>query len=105
MGAVLTVKGTIEHGRLAEFTANVGEFIGYRHSRGMAAPQVLQGLSGPVNTVLMLFRYDNLAALDQEASAERRDEQYGRIASKMPYAPGSIDYEIYQEDDHADGRS
>lgn len=99
MSAILMVKGTIEHGRLREFNQTVEPFIDYRREQGMAVPQVLHGISGPMNTVCLIFRYENLARLDEEIRAERNDPRYGELASKMPYAADSIVYELYQAAD------
>lgn len=95
MAAVLLVKGTIEYGRLPEFTQAEPAFCAYRKSRGWAVPEVLHGLSGPMNTVLMIFRYADLADWEAESAAERRDAEYARVASRLPYAAGSIQYELY----------
>ena len=99
MAAVLLVKGTIEYGRLPEFTQAVQPFIEYRRDRGWAVPELLHGLSGPMNTVLMVFRYEDLAAWEAESAAERTDAGYAAVASGLPYAAGSIAYELYQATD------
>lgn len=99
MAAVLLVKGTITLGRLAEFSKAIGAFVDYRRQRQWAVPEVLHGLAGPMNTVLMIFRYEKLADWEKECAAEREDEQYGRIASTLPYVPESIQYELYQTRD------
>lgn len=96
MSAVLLVKGTIEYGRLREFAQGVGTFIEYRRKRKWAVPEVLHGLAGPMNTVLMIFRYEKLSDWEAECAAEREDAEYGRIASTLPYVSGSIRYELYQ---------
>jgi len=96
MSAVLLVKGTIEYGRLPEFSRSVGGFVEYRRQRGWAVPEVLHGLAGPMNTVLMVFRYNNLSDWETECAAEREDAEYARIASKLPYTEGSLAYELYQ---------
>ncbi len=91
-------QGTVQYGRLKEFAEAVGSFIEYRRKQNWALPEVLYGLAGAMNTVLMIFRYDNLDAWDREAKAERQDADYGRIASRLPYAEPSIHYERYQDD-------
>lgn len=97
MSAVLLVKGTIEHARLHQFSEAVGECVSYRRQRKWAMPEVLlHGLAGPMNTVLMIFRYKNLSDWETECAAEREDAEYGRIASRLPYAEGSLQYELYQ---------
>ncbi len=61
MAVVLLVKGTIQYGRLQEFSETVALFLECRRSKGWAVPEVLHGLSGPMNTVVLLFRYGDLA--------------------------------------------
>lgn len=96
MRAVLLVKGVIEYGRLHEFTQALPAFIAYRRNRGWALPEVLHAMSGPMNAVLMIFRYDGVATWETECAAERTDAEYGRIASALPYCANSLTYEIYQ---------
>ncbi len=98
MPAILLVKGIIAHGRLADFAAAVPAFVEYRRQRGWAVPEVLHGLAGPMNTVLMIFRYAKLSDWEVECAAERSDHEYGQIASALPYAEGTITYELYQTD-------
>ncbi len=97
MSATLLVRGVIQLGRLSEFAKEVRAFCEYRRKCGWAVPEVLYGLSGPMNTVLMIFRYDTLSAWETECAAERSDGEYGRMAGRLPYADGSIVYELYQE--------
>ena len=96
MSAVLLVRGTIVHGRLREFAQAVGAFVDCRKRRGWAVPEILHGLAGPMNTVLMIFRYKQLSDWETECTAEREDAEYGRIASTLPYVEGTIAYELYQ---------
>ena len=95
-GATLLVRGVIEYGRLTEFNDAVPAFVEYRRSKQWAVPEVLHALSGPMNTVLMIFRYHAVADWEAECAAERSDREYGRIASALPYVAGSIEYELYQ---------
>ncbi len=96
MPALLLVKGTIQLGRLVDFAAAAPAFVEYRRQRGWAVPEVLHGLAGPMNTVLMIFRYAKLADWEVECAAERSDREYGRIASALPYVEDTITYELYQ---------
>lgn len=98
MSVLLTVKGIIEHGRLREFADRVASFCEYRGKRNWAVPEVFYALAGPMNTVLMLFRYDGCAAWEAECAMERLDARYGRLASTLPYVQGSIMYELYQDE-------
>lgn len=101
MAAVLLVKGIIAYGRLHDFSQAVETFVAHRRQRGWAIPEVLYGLAGPMNTVLMIFRYREVHDWELECTAERDDPQYGRIASQLPYSAGSIQYELYQSSDAA----
>jgi hypothetical protein len=96
MKVLLTVKGVIEYGRLREFAEHVGSFCEYRKKKAWAVPEVLYSLAGPMNTVLMLFRYEACSEWEKECQAERSDARYGELASKLPYVRGSIVYELYQ---------
>ena len=93
------MRGTIEYGKLAEFAQSVEAFRELRRKRGWAVPEVLHGLSGPMNSVLLVFRYEKLAAWEAECAAERTDIEYARIASVLPYDAGSIQYELFQRQD------
>ncbi len=95
MAAVLMVKGTIQYGRLKEFSETVASFLECRRSKGWAVPEVLYGLSGPMNAVVLLFRYADLAGYEREILEAHKDTEYLRIASQMPYLEGSIAYELY----------
>ncbi|MBI4717443.1 MAG: hypothetical protein HY763_06540 [Planctomycetes bacterium] len=97
MGAVLLVRGVIEQGRLKEFADNVGAFCEYRRAHHWSVPEILYGLAGPMNTVVMLFRYAGSAAWEGELAAERLDAEYGKVAATLPYVKGSIVYELFQE--------
>jgi hypothetical protein len=97
--AVLLVRGIIEYGKLHDFTQALPAFVAYRRDRGWAVPEVLHAMSGPMNTVLMIFRYEGVANWETECAVERVDAAYGRIASALPYRADSITYELYQGDE------
>ena len=50
MAVTLLVKGIIRLGRLHDFSQTVGDFTAYRRGRNWAVPEVLYGISGPMNT-------------------------------------------------------
>ncbi len=47
MAVVLMVKGTIQYGRLKEFSETVALFLECRRSKGWGVPEALYGLAGP----------------------------------------------------------
>ncbi len=95
MPVALIVRGIVEHGRLGDFRQAAGEFARYRAQQGMAVPEVLYGMSGPMNSVALLLRYKTLADYEREYAAEHSDPEYTRLASAMPFVAGSIHYELY----------
>ncbi len=97
MSVSIHVRGEIEYGRLHEFMQAVETFKDYRKRKGYVVPQVYLGLSGPMNTVLMTYDYDDLKVYEEEETGTARDREYARIASKMPYLEGTIHYEVFRE--------
>ncbi|MFQ5871054.1 MAG: NIPSNAP family protein [Candidatus Geothermarchaeales archaeon] len=91
------VRGEIEYGRLHEYLDAVEKYKEYRSRNGYVVPKVFLGLSGPMNTVLMVYRYDDSAAYEEEEAATARDKGYAEVASQMPYLEGTIYYELFKE--------
>ncbi len=89
------VSGRIEPGRFHEFIGAVEEWRAWRHERGLAVPEVLQGLSGEMNTVLLVFRYADLGEYEREEAAESADPEYARVATRMPFE-GTLDYRLFR---------
>ncbi len=92
----LHVTGTISYGRLHQFLAKIERFVSYRRQKGYCVPQVFLGLSGGMNTVLMVFDYASANDWEREEAAVSADAAYGRIAAEMPYLEPSIHYELFQ---------
>lgn len=91
------VEGQISYGRMAEFTAAAREYIAYAAEHGYVTPQVLQGMSGPMNTVRLVYCYDDLSGYERHEARSSADREYGRLASAMPFQEGSISYHIFAE--------
>ncbi len=89
------VAGRIATGRLAEFLEACGPWLAFRQQRGRAPARVLQGLSGPMNSVVLVFAYEDLAAYEREEAEDAADPEYARLASAMPFE-GPIVYRLYR---------
>ncbi|HXQ79513.1 MAG TPA: hypothetical protein VN819_04795, partial [Thermoplasmata archaeon] len=60
-------------------------------------PHLLTGLSGPMNTAILVYWYKDVQAFEAEDRMTSRDLEYGKVASKMPYREGSIVLELFRE--------
>ena len=60
--------------------------------------EVLYALSGPMNTVLLRFAFNDLGRLEQEEREVEADPEHARINHALPWVEGSIQYEIYLDD-------
>jgi hypothetical protein len=96
MSIHLHVTGTVRYGALAAYQQGAHRFVEYRQQKGYCVPRIFIGLSGGMNTVLMVFDYESAAAWEREEAAVNSDAEYGRIASEMPYLEGSIHYALFQ---------
>lgn len=75
----------------------VGEYRDYWQKKRYIVPDVLLGLSGPMNSTVLVDRYDDARAFESEDRAIAKDPEYGRIASAMPYRDGTIVHELFRE--------
>lgn len=87
--------GRVERGRFAEFLEAADGWRAFREDRGWVVPEVLQGLSGEMNSVLLVFRYPDLAAYEREEEQGARDREYARVAMRMPFE-GPLRFRIYR---------
>lgn len=90
------VAGRIETGRFAEFVVAAGRWSQYRVRAGYVQPRVLQGLSGEMNSVVLVFEYADLGEYEREEERVLADEEYVRLATAMPFA-GALHYSIFRE--------
>jgi hypothetical protein len=88
----------VQQGRLHEFVRGVRELNQHRRRRAYVVPEVLYGLSGPMNTVLLRFAYPDMARLEQDARETEADPEFARMNHALPYVEGSITYEIFLDD-------
>lgn len=96
MAVEVHVTGRVELGRFHEFIPAAQRWAAYRSSKGEAVPRVLQGLSGEMNHVRLIFAYPDLAAYEREEARDAADSDYARIAAGMPFVEGTLDYAIYR---------
>ena len=97
MTVVLHVRGEIRYGEWSRFQETAERYREYRQEKGYVVPQLLLGLSGPMNTAVLVYRYADARAFEEEDRTIAGDPEYGRIASEMPYREGSIVYELFRE--------
>ena len=97
MAVEVHVTGRIELGRFAEFVEAAERWAAYRAAKGAARPRILQGLSGEMNHVRLVFVYPDLAAYEREEARDSADPEYARIAAGMPFVDGTLEYAIYRE--------
>lgn len=97
MAVEVHVEGEIVYGRLREFRQAANAYLSYVRDNGYTAPQILQGMSGPMNTIRFIYRFADLSEYERHESRTATDQEYGRTASAMPYRDGSIRYQIYRD--------
>jgi hypothetical protein len=90
------VTGRVQLGRFPEFLEAADRWREFRAERGSAACRVLQGLSGEMNLVRLVFTYPDAAAYEEEEVRNAGDPEYGRVAGAMPFVEGTLVYEIYR---------
>ena len=96
MAVEVHVEGQVAYGRLADFMEAVKAYAGYAAANGYGVPQVLQGLSGPMNLIRLVYSYQDLAAYEEHEARTGEDREYARVASAMPFLEGTITYTIYR---------
>jgi hypothetical protein len=96
MAVEVHVAGRIEGGRFAEFVEAAGRWSDYRRSTGYVEPRLLQGLSGEMNAVVLVFEYPDLGAYEREEERVLHDEEYVGLAMAMPF-DGPLHYSIFRE--------
>lgn len=97
MAVEVHVEGQVADGKLPDFAEAVQHYQEYAGSHGYAVPQVLLGLSGKMNTVRLVYRYDDLSHYEQQEVDTLHDREYGKVAAAMCFASGSLSYTIYHQ--------
>jgi hypothetical protein len=76
----------------------------YRRENGDAEARILQGLSGEMNHIRLVFAYPELSAYEREEARDSLDPGYAEVAGAMPFVDGTIRYEIYRELEQGESR-
>jgi hypothetical protein len=97
MAVEVHVTGRVELGRFADFLAAADQWRAFRRGRGDADCQLLQALSGEMNTVRLVFVYPDLDTFEQEEVRNSADPEYARVAGAMPFVADTLAYEIYRQ--------
>lgn len=95
MAVEVHVEGRIVLGRMPDFMEGVQHYCEHAQANGYAVPKVLQGLSGEMNTVRLVFTYEDLAKYEQDETRVAGDRAYGKVAMEMPFVEGTISYSLY----------
>jgi hypothetical protein len=96
MAVEVHVTGRVQLGRFSEFVGACERWRRFRAARGSAPCRVLQGLSGEMNLVRMVFTYPDAAAYETEEARDAADPEYGRVAGAMPFVEGTISYDVFR---------
>ena len=96
MAVEVHVEGRIIAGKLPEFVEAVQRYSAFAREHGYAVPRVLQGLSGPMNTVRLVYTYPDLSVYERDEARTASDREYGAVAMGMPFAEGTLTYAIYR---------
>jgi hypothetical protein len=97
MAVVLHVRGEIRYGEWRHFREAAERYREYRRGKKYVVPDLLLGMSGPMNRAVLVYRYEDARAFELEDRAIAEDPEYGRVASEMPYREGTIVYELFRE--------
>ena len=97
MAVILHVRGQVRYGEWRHFREAVDRYREYRWTKQYVVPDVLLGMSGPMNSTVLVYRYEDARAFEAEDRAIAEDPEYGRVASAMPYRDGTIVYELFRQ--------
>ena len=90
------VDGRVTQGRLTSFAEGLERYLAYAREHDYATPLVLQGLSGPMNSIRLVYTYDDLAAYELHEARTMRDPGYAEDAAAMEFADGTITYTLFR---------
>lgn len=97
MAIEVHVTARVESGGLADFTEAVQRYQAYARDHGYAVARVLFGLAGEMNTVRLVYQYDDLNSYDAHEVRTLTDRGYAEVAQQMRLVDGSVRYEVYRE--------
>jgi hypothetical protein len=96
MTVEIHVDGRVAQGMLSTFAEGLERYVSYARDHGYTVPRVLQGLSGPMNSVRLVYTYDDLAAYGQHEARTLHDAGYAAAASGMELVEGTITYSLFR---------
>jgi hypothetical protein len=96
MAVEVHVEGRVTAGYLPDFAEAVEQYRAYAGANGYAVPQVLLGISGAMNTIRLVYRYDELSRYEEHELRAMTDREYGKLAGAMGFAEGTLAYTIYR---------
>ena len=97
MAIEVHVHARVESGGLADFNEAVRRYQEYASDHGYAVARVLFGLAGEMNTVRLVYHYDDLNGYEAHEARTLTDRDYAQVASQMRLVDGSVRYEVYRE--------
>lgn len=97
MSVEIHVDGRVVQGRLTAFAEGLKRYVAYARDHGYEVPTVLQGLSGPMNSIRLVYRYDNLAAYEHHEALTLHDVGYAEAAAGMEFVEGTLTYSVFRE--------
>jgi hypothetical protein len=97
MTVEIHVDGRVTQGRLAAFAEGLKRYAAYARDHGYAVPSVLQRLSGLMNSVRLVYKYEGLAAYEEHEACTLQDAGYAEAASGMEFVEGTLTYSVFRE--------
>ena len=95
MSVEVHVDGRVALGRLSAFALGVEEYKKYAASHGYSQPRVLQGISGPMNSIRLVYTFADLSQFEEHEARTLRDTGYAQVAGAMEFVEGTITYSIF----------
>ncbi len=97
MTVEIHVDGRVAQGRLTAFGEGLKRYVTYARDHGYAVPSVLQGLSGPMNSIRLVYTYEDLAAYEEHEARTLKDAGYAESASGMEFVEGTLTYSVFRQ--------
>lgn len=96
MAIEVHVQGRVESGRLADFHDTVKRYQEYAQTHGYGVAKVLFGLAGEMNTVRLVYHFQDLNAYEAHEVRTLTDREYANLAQQMGFVDGSLHYAVYR---------
>jgi hypothetical protein len=96
MAVEVHVDGRVAQGKLTLFAEGLERYLGYARDHGYTQPRVLQGLSGPMNSIRLVYEYEDLIAYEDHEARTLLDVDYAAAASAMGFVDGTMTYSLFR---------